>query len=963
MFRFLLLLSLLVSVGTLAGQGWERVYDGGGGGQINDIALTADGGYVMVGYYNNASRARMFKSDADGFLQWTKDFFLGNQTSAEAVIVTKDGGYAVTGYSVVSTPNSVLKQPFLLKTNKAGTILWSKNFAAAYDAAALDLVELADGSLVVCGFQKISGNQNSEDVLVVKTAANGDAIWSKTFGEVSVSELGSSLTLANNGDLVIAGEKGSGNRDIYVLRISGDSGNLVWQNEFGFFNVQSGSPADDAARDIVATNDGNFVLAGKSTLKPGGNGVLLKILGSGSNTILWIEDYQVGEFYGMAKSKDGGFFATGNKATSSAQEDVYIVRTDAQGNKICEVAVGRAGFDIGTCVVATADGGAAAAGMGDIFVGTLIESNPYLVKTDKNCLVFTSNLAGHIFHDINGNCQFDNGEPGLEDWIVKIESPNFTRYAAATANGTFELLADTGTYKIQLFPPNDSWEPCEPFITLHVTSFSDTFAFNIPVHANSLCPRNEVDIATPLLRRCAENIYTVRYCNSGTAPSMNTSIEVALDPYLSYVNSSIPFAQQNGNVFTFNVGTLDNGDCGSFTITTFLDCDNTITGQAHCANAHIFPDSFCNVSSLWDGSILTARATCDNDTIIFNLKNIGDDMDTPVGFVIAEDIILLTDPNDNQVQLLAGQDSLVKKQPATGSTYRIIANQTPGYPGKNYVTAAVEGCKSDTSTTFTTGFYTMFPQDDAEPFKSADCQESNDTDFNPPYLKRGHPKGVDVAHYITPENDLEFLIQFQNTGTDTVHQVIVRDTLSPFLDPATVHPGAASHPYDFDVYGNGIVQFTLLNPNLLPQGSSANEGYVKFRVSQKPEVPCKTKIFNSAAIYFDFDAPVLTNQTFHTVCSQDSFLFVPVINPYFPNADVKVYPNPFDESTTFEISGVQSSGFRLELYDLIGRNLFNQSYTGPTFRLSRHHLPAGMLFYRLTTENGRPVASGKLLVR
>jgi hypothetical protein len=967
MYRFLLLLSLLFSAGSVAGQGWERVYDGGGGGQINDIALTEDGGFVMVGYYNNAGRARMFKTDADGFLQWTKDFILGNQTAGEAVIVTKDGGYAVAGYSVVSTPNSVLKQPFLLKTNKSGTVLWTKTFPSTYDAAALDLVELADGSLALCGFQKISDGQNlTENVSVLKTAADGTLLWSKTFGDPSVSELGNSLTLSNNGDLVIAGEKGASNRNIYVLRISSDSGNLIWQNEFGFFNIGSGTPADDIARDIVATDDGNFVLAGRSNLKQGSNGILLKIVGSGSNTILWLEDYQVGEFYGMTKAKDGGFYATGNRTVSDAQEDLYIVRTDAQGNKICEVTVGRAGLDFGACVVATPDGGAAAAGMGDIFFGTLQESNPYLVKTDKNCLVFTSYLAGHIFHDLNKNCELDSSEPGLEDWIVKIESPNFTRYAVADVDGSFQLLVDTGTYTIQLFPPNNYWEPCEPVVTLPVTAFSDTFSFNIPVRTGSECPRNEVDVATPLLRRCAENTYTVRYCNSGTITSINTNIEVSLDPYLTYISSSIPFAQQNGNTFSFDVGTLVNGDCGSFTINAFLDCDNTVTGQAHCVNAHIYPDSFCNVSSAWDGSIISARATCINDTVAFNLKNIGiNDMGTAVGFVITEDVIMLTDPNDPMftVQLLANQDSMVWTGIATGKTYRIIAQQSPGYPSQSYPTAAVEGCKSDTSGTFTTGFYTMFPQDDAEPFKSSDCQESNETDFNPPYLKRGHPKGVDVAHYITPENDLEFLIQFQNTGTDTVHQVIIRDTLSPFLDPATVHPGAASHPYDFDVYGNGIVQFTLLNPNLLPQGSSANEGYVKFRVSQKPEVPCKTTIFNSAAIYFDFNAPVLTNQTYHTVCDQDSFLFVPVIDPHFPNADVKVYPNPFDESTNFEISGVQSPGFRLELYDLMGRNIFNQYYPSPTFRLYRHHLPAGMLFYRLTSEKGRPVASGKLLVR
>lgn len=970
MYRFLLLLSLLVSAGTLAGQGWERVYDGGGGGQINDIVLTADGGYVMTGYYSNINRARVFKADADGFLQWTKDFFLGNQTTGEAIIATKDGGYAVAGYYRITQPNGpVLQHPFLLKIDKSGTLLWSQTFPGPTNAAALDLVEMADGSLVVSGFQKTAINNDNEDVLILKTTANGDILWSKTFGDSNTPEIGHCLTLAANGDLVIAGEKGPSNsRNILVLRISSITGNVVWQNEFGFFNVTSGNPADDLARDIVATKDGNFVLAGSSNLKAGSNGILLKILGSGTNTILWFEDYQVGSFFGMAPAADGGFWATGNitPTGSGAQEDVYLVRTDASGNKICETFAGRSGVDFGVAIVATPDGGAVAAGMGDIFVGAnpFMESNPYLIKSDKSCLVFTSYLVGNIFHDKDGNCLFDNGEPALEDWIIKVESANFTRYAAAKNDGTFELLADTGTYNIQVFPPNDSWEACDPFITLQVTSFSDTFPFNIPIRSSSICPRNEIDIATPVLRRCAENTYTVRYCNSGTAPSLNTSIEISLDPYLTYISSSIPFAQQNGNVFTFNVGTLDNGNCGSFTITAFLDCGNTITGQAHCVNAHIFPDSFCNVSSAWDGSILTARATCENDTVVkFNLKNIGDDMDTPVGFVIVEDVILLTDPNDNQVQLLAGQDSLVRTLTATGSTYRIIANQTPGYPGKSYITAAVEGCKNDTVITFNTGFFTMFQQDDAEPFKSADCQESNDSDFNPPYLKRGHPKGVDVDHYITPESDLEFLIQFQNTGTDTVQQVIVRDTLSPWLDPTTVYPGAASHPYDFDVYGNGIVQFTLLNTNLLPQGSSANEGYVKFRVSQKPDVPCKTKIFNSAAIYFDFNAPVLTNQTFHTVCVQDSFLAVPVIDPHFPNANVRVYPNPFDESTTFEISGVQVPGFRLEVYDLIGRNIFNQSYPNPTFRLYRHQLPAGMLFYRLTTDRGRPVASGKLLVK
>ena len=962
MFRYLFTLSLLFTAGFAAGQGWERVYDGGGGGQVNDIVLSPDGGFVMVGYYNLQNRARLFKTDADGSLQWTKDFFIGSLTTAEAVVSTKDKGYAIAGFFKTGTDP---KQAYLLKTDLSGNTVWLKKIGTQYDAEGLDLVELADGSLALCGHQK--NFTGKEDVWVVKTDAGGNISWSKIYGEPTVSEKGYGIALATDGNFVVAGEKGSvPSRDIYVLKISATTGDVMWENTYGLFDLQ-GIASDDAARDVIYDTDGGIVIAGRSTVIQGGAGVLLKIDGSGNNNnALWQQVYPKADFFGLTKSANGGFWVTGNKTSTSAQEELHILRTDAEGDKICDILVGRAGVDRGYAIIATPDGGAASAGSGEIFFPNATSSeNPYLVKTDKNCLVFTSYLSGRVFHDFNANCTTDANEPGLENWIVKIESPNFTRYAVSKANGEFQLLVDTGSYKIQLFPPNDYWTTCTPSITLPVTGFSDTFPVQIPVHASFACPRNEVDLATPVLRRCDDNTYTVRYCNSGTIPSVNTTIEVTLDPYLSYVSSSIPPAgAPQGNTYTFNIGYLANGDCGSFTLVANLACNTTIKGQAHCVKAHIFPDSFCNVAN-WDHSVVMAMATCENDSVKLGLKNIGsDDMDDFVGFVIAEDVIMLTAPGDPmyQVQLKQDQDTIVYTTPANGKTYRIIAEQTDGYPGLSYPTAAVEGCKSDTSTTFSIGYYTMFPDDDAEAFKASDCQESYDTDFNPQYQKRGHPKGYDVPNYVDPTTDLEYLIQFQNTGTDTVHQVIIRDTLSPYLDPATVHPGAASHAYDFDVLGNGIVQFTLQNLNL-PPGSSANEGYVKFRVSQKPALPCNTRIFNSAAISFDFDAPVVTNQTFHTICLIDTFAIVQTKDIQLDGADIRVFPNPFDDSAIFEVTGVNAPGFNLELYDLQGKRVFNQSYNSPTFRLYRHHLPAGMFFYRLTTEKGKPVASGKLLVR
>jgi uncharacterized repeat protein (TIGR01451 family) len=637
------------------------------------------------------------------------------------------------------------------------------------------------------------------------------------------------------------------------------------------------------------------------------------------------------------------------------------------GDIIWDAVIGRGGLDIGYAVLPTRGGGIAA-GFSEQTVSPTGESYAYLVRTDAAGKILTSYIEANIFRDFNNNCQPDTDEPGLQNWIVKIESQYDTLYTVANASGDLKVEVDTGLYNLVLFPPNSYWRSCDSVVQVAVPNFYDTIAVNVPVRTVFDCARNEVDIVTPILRRCADNIYTVRYCNSGSVPSIGTIVRVILDPGMTYVSSSItPFNQQGDTLF-FGIGTLNNGDCRDFTLTAFLDCATTQTGQTHCVSAYITPNEFCDISSGWDGAIIAARAECDNDTVKMWLANIGfNDMNGPLGYVIAEDVIMLTQPGDPnfRFELEAGQDSLVWSHPATGSTFRIIAEQSPGYPGVSYPTAAVEGCQSDTSTTIPSlGFYTMYPEDDADVFIETDCQESRETDFNPVHLKRGHPKGYDVTHhYVSPETDLDYLIQFRNTGTDTVRQIIIRDTLSASLDPATVFPGASSHPYQFEMYGNGIVQFTLENVNLTPDGGAGSEGFVKFRIAQKPNLPCRTIIFNSAAIYFDFEAPSTSNTTFHTVCEFDSFIVITNTREVFvKGVEVKTFPNPASTVVNFEIQGIEAKQYSLQLYDIQGRLIANLRYSNPAFQLFRHQLPAGELIYRLAAD-GKPIAAGKLLVR
>ena len=958
---------LVFSAGILAAQGWERVYGGSGRDEIYDLALCPDGGYVLSGNYNLQTNVYLIKTDADGDLQWTKNYPADFGTSGNSVIPTRDSGFVVAGFiKVLDANNNPNRNAYLLRLDAYGNLKWAKNYGGNFDEELLDVVELPGGGFAMTGYREDAAGK--PDLYLLKVDAAGNFLWQQSFGQPSDKEIGNGLVVMPNGDLIAAGEStGAINSDIYILRTNA-AGDLLWENYYDF-----SAGKDDKARALVLADDNQLVLSGFTTVGAQSIGLIAKVGADGVSTSpVWTGTFPSADIYGLAKDNQGGYFVTGTKASVNGIEDLYVARTSAIGAVIWEPTVGKPGIDIGRSVVATPDGGCAAAGYSEPYVSTSGTGQPaaYLVKTDANGRILTSWLEAYVFRDFNADCQPTTGEPELKNWIVRIErvADKNTLYAVSNEEGRFRFPVDTGDYDLKLFAPNEVWRTCEPTIRARVGAFYDTVEVLIPLRSVNDCPRNEIDLAAPVLRRCADNTWTVRYCNSGTVPSFDTRVDIQLDKDFALVGSSVPNTPKGNNVYTFDIGTLANGDCGNFTFTAHLDCDKTEDGQAHCVQAHIFPDDFCGAKEGWDSVIIVAKALCENNKVKLILQNVGKgNMGGTLGYIITEDVVMLTAPGDpiSQFRLNTGQEMTVYDKVANGKTYRVIADQSPGYPGLGTPTAAVEGCKTDTSTTpISTGFYTMFPENDADVFVESDCQESTPTDYNPIYLKRGHPKGYDEARFVDSKTDLEYLIQFRNTTNDTVRQVVVRDTLSAALDPATVFPGASSHPYEFEVYGQGIVQFTLSNLTLLPGSSgSASEGFVKFRVAQKPNLTCQTAILNRAAVWFDFNQPVVSNETKHTGgCPIDTFAVVKTIVIHNPGANLKVYPNPFVESATFEITDVQARDYALELYDIQGRLYSIAFFNHPKFRLFRHQVPSGIAIYRLTAD-GRPVATGKLLTR
>lgn len=107
---------------------------------------------------------------------------------------------------------------------------------------------------------------------------------------------------------------------------------------------------------------------------------------------------------------------------------------------------------------------------------------------------------------------------------------------------------------------------------------------------------------------------------------------------------------------------------------------------------------------------------------------------------------------------------------------------------------------------------------------------------------------------------IDYTIRFQNTGTDTAFTIVISDTLSSDLQGGTLQMTAASHNCKATVKDN-IVFFEFLNI-LLPD-SNVNEpmshGFVSFRIKPLTTISVNSTITNKAAIYFDYNAPVITN--------------------------------------------------------------------------------------------------------
>jgi Secretion system C-terminal sorting domain/SprB repeat len=225
-----------------------------------------------------------------------------------------------------------------------------------------------------------------------------------------------------------------------------------------------------------------------------------------------------------------------------------------------------------------------------------------------------------------------------------------------------------------------------------------------------------------------------------------------------------------------------------------------------------------------------------------------------------------------------------------------------------------------------------------------------------PNFKEVSPYGTGAAHNITrADTVMDYAVHFQNLGTYYAQDVVIVDTLDSDFDIKTLKPIYGSHPYTVKMTPSGIVTFTFKNINLPAKQNqeAASKGMITYSIHVKKNLPNNTRLTNRAGIYFDFNAPIITNTAFNTI--KDA---VVATEDKAENlvADFKLYPNPTEGNITLELSETQSQLFtKADIVDMYGRIVLSELLTAnssaQSLTLSTATLPAGMYMLRLSANN------------
>ncbi|RLJ64461.1 putative secreted protein (Por secretion system target) [Lacinutrix venerupis] len=226
--------------------------------------------------------------------------------------------------------------------------------------------------------------------------------------------------------------------------------------------------------------------------------------------------------------------------------------------------------------------------------------------------------------------------------------------------------------------------------------------------------------------------------------------------------------------------------------------------------------------------------------------------------------------------------------------------------------------------------------------------------YDPNDITESHGREIIYNSFITTDEYLYYTIRFQNIGTAEAINVRIENTVDPLLDISTLQMLNSKHDYVLTQNGNQLTWvFDNINLPAQSQDDFGSNGYVYFKIKPSAGYAIGTVIPNSAEIYFDFNAPVITN-TFET-----EFIAQPLSVDEFNTNGFTLYPNPSNNIVNIKLNNITKEDAFVEVIDVQGKIVIKNTVT-ESLQLNVKNLEAGVYFVKVNQNNNQIIK--KLIV-
>jgi Tol biopolymer transport system component len=335
----------------------SKTYGGRTNDRAFDVLVTENGDSLIAGLVNNTQlshritpgNARLMRIDAEGSIIWEMEYGGDDDANFSSIIEVGQDEYVLLG-EIASSYVRDETDIYLVKVDGEGNEIWSRTFGERGMDLGKMVRQTTDGGYIIVGDQADeypTNNVYESRIYLIKTDAEGNLVWSRTYGD-KILYLGWSVAQVPDGGYVLTGWEAKTIEDRDVILIKTDPlGEVEWSRTWDLGKRDGGF-------DLILTSDGYIVIACIQSMGSGGpSAVLLKVDLDGNE--IWnklIGEEAIGNtFWHILEDSDGGYIMAGDTHMGKVPdtgEDIHgawMVKTDANGEILWEQVIGEGEYE------------------------------------------------------------------------------------------------------------------------------------------------------------------------------------------------------------------------------------------------------------------------------------------------------------------------------------------------------------------------------------------------------------------------------------------------------------------------------------------------------------------------------------------------------------------------------------------------------------------------------------------